>query len=163
MSDQHVHVGEQGLRTSSTVSRIHLIGKWCRSVTAVTIALCMGLTMTPPGPAMADDPAAGTNSSDNAGIQVASWLLTIPYCVGKSAFAVAGSVVGGLGYAFSGGNSKTAESVWTTSIYGTYILRPAHLRGEEPVHFLGQPEADQSEVASHPVQHASGPPEPPER
>ena len=112
---------------------------------------------------MADDQAAGTNSSDNAGIQVASWLLTIPYCVGKSAFAVAGSVVGGLGYAFSGGNSKTAESVWTTSIYGTYILRPAHLRGEEPVHFLGQREAGQREVASPPVQHASGPPESPER
>lgn len=70
--------------------------------------------------------------------QLTSWLLTIPYCAGKSAFAVAGSVVGGLGYAFSGGNSETAQAIWTKSVYGTYILRPAHLRGEEPIHFVGQ-------------------------
>jgi hypothetical protein len=163
MNDQHVHVVEHELRKYSIAAPRHLIGKWNRSVTVVVIAICVSLTMIPPGSTMADDQAAGTNSSDDTGIQVASWLLTIPYCAGKSAFAVAGSVVGGLGYAFSGGNSKTAESVWTTSVYGTYILRPAHLRGEEPIHFLGQADVDHNEVASHPVRHASGTPEPPEK
>jgi len=84
-------------------------------------------------------------------VEVGSWLLTVPYCAAKTAFAVAGSVVGGLGYAFSGGNSKTAETIWTTSVYGTYILRPAHLRGEEPIHFLGKANDNQSE----PVKRAS--------
>jgi hypothetical protein len=133
------------------------IAKWSRTVGVVMIVTFMGLTMIPPGSTLADDQVSGTDSSDDTGIQVASWALTVPYCIGKSAFAVAGSVVAGLGYAFSGGNSKTAESVWTTSVYGTYILRPAHLRGEEPIHFLGKSEGSQGE----PVKRASVTSEPP--
>jgi hypothetical protein len=105
----------------------------------------MGLTMIPAGVTFAQDQASSSDGSDSTGIQVASWLATIPYCAGKSAFAVAGSVVGGLGYAFSGGNSETAQAIWTKSVYGTYILRPAHLRGEEPIHFVGQSDEYKSE------------------
>jgi hypothetical protein len=126
----------------------------------VLIVTCMSLILIPPGSTLAEDPVSGMDTSDDTGIQVGSWLLTIPYCIGKSAFPIAGSVVGGLGYAFSGGNSKTAETIWTTSVYGTYILRPAHLRGEEPIHFLGKAEeGDQSEpvkrasVTSQPAKH----------
>lgn len=121
------------------------LAKWSRSAVVMLVAICMGLTMIPPGSTLADDQMSGTDSSDDTGMQVASWALTVPYCAVKSAFAIAGSVVGGLGYAFSGGDSKTAESVWITSVYGTYILRPAHLRGEEPIHFLGKPEDRQGE------------------
>ncbi|MBU6433591.1 MAG: hypothetical protein KJS98_09770 [Nitrospirae bacterium] len=150
MNERHV-IGD-ALRKYPIRSReTRLIAKWSRSVAVVLIAISMGLFMIPPGSTLADDQVSGTDGSDGTGIQVASWLLTVPYCVGKSAFAVAGSVVGGLGYAFSGGNSTTAESVWTTSVYGTYILRPAHLRGEEPIHFLGKPDRSQDE----PVKRAS--------
>src|SRR5262245_49896191 len=114
--------------------------KLSRSIVAMLMAICMGLTMIPPASTLADDQVSKTDSSDDTGMKVASWALTVPYCAAKAAFAVAGSVVGGLGYAFSGGDSRTAQSVWTTSVYGTYILRPAHLRGEEPIHFLGTPE-----------------------
>jgi hypothetical protein len=129
----------------------HLLGKWSRSVAVVLIVTFMGLAMISPGSTLANDQASGTDSSNDTGMQVASWALTVPYCAGKSAFAVAGSVVGGLAYAFSGGNSKTAETIWATSVYGTYILRPAHLRGEQPIHFLGKPDGSQGE----PVKHAS--------
>ncbi len=159
MNDQYV-VGDGLRKYPVRPQETHLIAKWRRSVVVVLIAICMGLTMIPPGSVLAEDQASSTDSSEDTGIQVASWLLTVPYCAGKSAFAVAGSVVGGLGYAFSGGNSKTAETIWTTSVYGTYILRPAHLRGEEPIHFLGKADAGQNEAASHPVQHASGTSEP---
>jgi len=118
---------------------------WSRSVAVALIVTCMGLTMILPEQALAQDQTSSENSSEGTGIQVASWALTVPYCAVKSAFAVAGSVVGGLGYVFSGGNSKTAESVWATSVYGTYILRPAHLRGEEQIHFFGDAGDDQSE------------------
>jgi len=129
----------------------HLLGKWSRSVAVVLIVTFMGLAMISPGSTLANDQASGTDSSNDTGMQVASWALTVPYCAGKSAFAIAGSVVGGLAYAFSGGSSKTAETVWATSVYGTYILRPAHLRGEEPIHFLGKAGGDQAE----PVKRAS--------
>ncbi len=159
MNDQTV-TGD-GLRKCPR--KLHLIAKWSRSVAVVLIAILMGLTMVPPGSTLAEDQASDTNSSDDTGMKVASWALTVPYCAAKAAFAVAGSVVGGLGYAFSGGDSKTAESVWTTSVYGTYILRPAHLRGEEQIHFFGKANGDQNETVPHSVKSASATSEPPKQ
>ena len=143
MSERHV-VGNRILQYP-VAPEAQRITQWSRSIAFVLIMTVMGLTMVPPGVTFAEDQTSGTDSSEGTGIQVASWLLTIPYCAGKSAFAVAGSVVGGLGYAFSGGNSETAQAIWTKSVYGTYILRPAHLRGEEPIHFLGSTDDGQSE------------------
>jgi hypothetical protein len=104
MNDRHV-VGD-GLLKYPIAPETHLMGKWSRYVAIVLLATFMGLTMIQPVSSLADDQMSGTDSSDDTGIKVASWALTVPYCIGKSAFAVAGSVVGGLGYAFSGGNSK---------------------------------------------------------
>jgi hypothetical protein len=146
-------MNERRIRAPATHQRT----SWSRYIAFVLIVTVMGLTMIPAGVTFAQDQASSSDGSDSTGIQVASWLLTIPYCVGKSAFAVAGSVVGGLGYAFSGGNPETAQAIWTKSVYGTYILRPAHLRGEEPIHFLGQSEEHKSESvnrAAAPSNHA---------
>jgi hypothetical protein len=147
MNEQYV-VGNE-FRKYLITPETHLIGKWSRFVTVMLIVTFMGMTMIPSGSALAEDKSSGTDSSDDTGIKVASWLLTVPYCAGKSAFAIAGSVVGGLGYAFSGGNSETAQAIWTKSVYGTYILRPAHLRGEEQIHFLGKVDDRQSEPMKH--------------
>lgn len=147
MNEQYV-VGN-GLRKYLIAPESYFLGKMSRFVTGVLIVTFLGLTMIPPGSALAENQTSGTGSSDNTGMQVASWLLTIPYCAGKSAFAIAGSVVGGLGYAFSGGNSETAQDIWTKSVYGTYILRPAHLKGEEQIHFLGKPDDAQGEHMKH--------------
>ena len=143
MNERHV-VGN-GLLKCLIAPETHHMKKWSRSVAIVLIMTVAGLTMILPGWTLANDQASSTDSSEGTGIQVASWLLTVPYCAGKSAFAIAGSVVGGLGYAFSGGNSETAQSIWTKTVYGTYILRPAHLRGEEPIQFLGKADGDQNE------------------
>jgi hypothetical protein len=143
MNERHV-VGN-GLLKFPIVPETHHMKKWSRSVAIVLIMTVMGLTMIPPGSTLAEDQSASRDSSEGTGIQVASWLLTVPYCAGKSAFAIAGSVVGGLGYAFSGGNSETAQSIWTKTVYGTYFLRPAHLRGEEPIQFLGKADGNQNE------------------
>ena len=154
MNDRY-HVAGDGILKYLIAPETHLIGKWNRFAAIVLIVTFLGLPMILPGSTLADDQMSGTDSSDDTGIKVASWALTVPYCIGKSAFAVAGSVVGGLGYAFSGGNSKTAETIWTTSVYGTYILRPSHLRGEEPIHFLGKANSDQNEPGPHPFKRAS--------
>jgi len=143
MNERHV-VGN-GLLKCLIAPETHHMKKLSRSVAIVLIMTVMGLTMIPAGSTLAEDQSSSTDNSDGTGIQVASWLLTVPYCAGKSAFAIAGSVVGGLGYAFSGGNSETAQSIWSKTVYGTYILRPAHLRGEEPIQFLGKADGNQSE------------------
>jgi len=139
------HVAGNGFRKYVIAPETHLYEEWSRFITIMLIVTFMGLTMIPSGSALAEDQTSGANNSEGTGIQVASWLLTVPYCAGKSAFAIAGSVVGSLGYAFSGGNSETAQSIWTKTVYGTYILRPPHLRGEEPIQFLDNADDDQGE------------------
>ena len=95
-------------------------------------------------------PAAAAQSDNSgtpkdAGMQAASFLLTIPYGIAKSVFALSGGIVGGLTYAFTGGDTQAAKKVWHTSMYGTYVITPSHLRGEKPVRFLGV--SDESQVA----------------
>ncbi len=77
----------------------------------------------------------GTASS--AGMGVAAGLSSLLYFPLKAVFAIGGGIVGGLAYAFSGGNENAAKSIWTTSMYGTYIITPDHLRGDKPIRFLG--------------------------
>lgn len=93
-----------------------------------------------PLPAAASDTEGGSASS--AGMGAAAGLSTLLYLPLKAAFAIGGGVVGGLAYAFSGGNENAAKSIWTTSMYGTYIITPDHLRGDKPIRFLGVPEAE---------------------
>jgi hypothetical protein len=140
---------EKAMRTNRNTSFVLL----------VILSFFLSITVAPMS-APAEDSTSGSNGSEGTGIQVASWALTVPYCLGKTAFAVGGGLVGGLGYLFSGGNSKTAQTIWTTSIYGTYILRPAHVRGEEPIHFLGKSSEDQMESVprqKEPPEKPSGP------
>ncbi|WP_455377378.1 hypothetical protein [Petrachloros mirabilis] len=82
----------------------------------------------------------GGNAS-GAGMQVAAVLSTILYAPFKVAFAIGGGIVGGLTYAFTGGNESAAKSVWTTSMYGTYLITPDHLRGDKAIRFLGVPDS----------------------
>ena len=77
----------------------------------------------------------GTASS--AGMQVAAGFSTLLYLPLKIAFAIGGGIVGGLAYAFSGGNEQAAKSIWDTSLYGTYLITPDHLQGNRPIRFLG--------------------------
>ena len=67
-------------------------------------------------------------------------------------FAAAGGIVGGLAYLFSGFDEATAKRIWTTSADGTYILTPDHLRGDQPIRFLGvgdEPVNGQADNPSH--------------
>jgi hypothetical protein len=70
-------------------------------------------------------------------MQVAAGFSTLLYLPLKLAFAISGGIVGGLTYIFTGGNEQAAKSVWTTSLYGSYIITPDHLEGNRPIRFLG--------------------------
>ena len=105
------------------------------------VCLIVSLTVASPDSLLAD--ASGVSAEEGTGIKVAGWAATVPYCLAKSTFAALGGIVGGFAYVLSGGNAETAKAVWTTSILGTYIIRPEHLRGEEPIHFLGRQDDDE--------------------
>ena len=132
-------------------------------VAILLIVTLIGSILAAPGMTLAQDQTSGTASSDGLGIKVASWALTVPYCLAKTAFAIGGGIVGGLGYLFSGGNQHTAQAIWDTSVTGTYIIRPAHLRGEEPIHFFGHADESQGESVPHPTQPVPASPESPKK
>lgn len=110
-------------------------------VLIVIITYCSMLVL----PAWSHSSSADTSSSDTqqqetpsgAGMGAASAVATILYFPFKAAFAIAGGLVGGLAYVYSGFSEPTAKNVWLSSIGGTYIITPEHLTGDRPVRFLG--------------------------
>ena len=78
-----------------------------------------------------------SSPSNEAALGVGSFFLTLVYAPVKMAYAILGGVVGGFTYALTGGDLETAQGVWEPSVYGTYVITPDHLKGNEPVRFFG--------------------------
>jgi len=105
------------------------------------LALCI-VTMVPSawsqdGTVQSSGTSTEGGTPSSAGMGAASAVATILYFPFKAAFAIGGGIVGGLAYAFSGGNEQAAKSIWDTSLRGTYYISPDHLQGNRPIRFLG--------------------------
>ena len=135
---------------SAALFKIVAIGLLMTFCTILTVPDVRG--EEPYAPASSDGTEGGNASS--AGMGAAAGLSTLLYLPLKAAFAIGGGLVGGLAYAFSGGNETAAKSIWTTSMYGTYIITPEHLRGDRPIRFLGVAEPDNSATAIAPLDPA---------
>lgn len=124
---------------------------------AIAVALVVSLstvTMTPYAWSQENVSMSSSEggTASGAAMGAAAGLSTILYLPLKAAFAIGGGIVGGLAYAFSGGNENAAKSIWTTSMYGTYIITPDHLRGDKPIRFLGVADTEDTQVpAMEPV------------
>lgn len=133
-------------------SRLCVVSGFKLVAASLLLALC-AITIVPSAwsqesaaPPSSESTEGGSASS--AGMQAAAGISTLLYLPLKAAFAISGGIVGGLAYVFSGGNEQAAKSIWTTSLYGTYILTPDHLQGNRPIRFLGV--ADSND-ASEPI------------
>jgi hypothetical protein len=120
------------------------------------LALCI-VTMVPSAWSQENTPSSSTGNTEggtasSAGMQAGAAVSTILYFPLKAAFAIGGGIVGGLAYAFSGGNEQAAKSIWDTSLRGTYIITPDHLQGNRPIRFLGVADSpDASASAPEPI------------
>jgi hypothetical protein len=124
---------------------------WTRIMTALLIVVFMQVAVI--GTAWAEPAGGGPNDqTENPGTQyglgAASVFLSIPYGMGKFLFATLGGIFGGFTYVFSGANEKAAKSVWDTSMRGTYVITPEHLKGEKTIRFLGSPAEGSSDNVS---------------
>jgi len=131
---------------SSSSNRSHA-GFSVKLVAVVLLLTLCTITMVPSAwsqdsTAPSSSTSAEGGSASSAGMQAAAGISTLLYLPLKLAFAIGGGVVGGLAYAFSGGNEQAAKSIWATSLYGTYILTPEHLQGNRPIRFLGVAESN---------------------
>jgi hypothetical protein len=104
----------------------------------VMVAFC-SLTIIPAGLAQDKSNEETESTPTQYGLGVASVFTSLVYSIGKFAFATMGGIFGGFTYVFSAGNQKAANAVWDTSMRGTYVISPRHLKGEEPIRFFGIP------------------------
>ncbi len=98
---------------------------------AFVLVVCLGI----PGASWAGN--EDTSPSNEAALGLGSGLLTLLYLPAKVVYATLGGIVGGFTYGLTGGNLETAQAVWEPSFYGTYVITPDHLKGDEPVRFYG--------------------------
>jgi hypothetical protein len=110
-----------------------------KTVAIMMIVAFSSLTVVPMGLAQEKSNEETENTGTQYGLGVASFFSSLPYGAIKFAFATMGGIFGGFTYLFSAGNEKAAKSVWDTSMRGTYVITPRHLKGEEPVRFFGVP------------------------
>ena len=130
-----------------TRSGLSLFSRSTYSTITAIIILCVYTTMIIPTvhaqdvpPPASEEVTTDTDSTSDAGMEAAAALSTIVYFPVKLAFALGGGIVGGLTYAFTGGDEEAAGDVWRASMEGTYNITPENLTGEKPVHFVGPSE-----------------------
>jgi hypothetical protein len=94
------------------------------------------MTLLSPGDALAED--RESSAWAEAGLGVAALLSTVVWGTTKTICAVGGTLTAGLAYVFTGLNSRPARTVLQASLRGDYVVTPKHLRGEEPLSFIGR-------------------------
>ena len=72
------------------------------------------------------------------GMGVGAVFVDLLYMPMKFVYATLGGVTGSLAYCLTAGRTDTAQAIWRPSLGGTYVITPAMLRGDEPIHFSGQ-------------------------
>ena len=80
-------------------------------------------------------PAAG----EDLGYGVGSVLANVFYMPAKITYAGLGLLTGGLGYVLTGGRADVANNIIYPAIGGNYVVTPNHLKGTEPIYFVGAP------------------------
>jgi len=78
--------------------------------------------------------AAAAGSGPEVIQGLGNYFLTLPYGGIKMAVAVLGTVAGGMGVTFTGGEKVTSEKIWSPALGGEYVVTP---RGEKDLHFFG--------------------------
>ena len=102
--------------------------KWTRTIGA--LALAASLTAARPAQAA---------YLEDAGWGALTVLTNAVYMPAKLVYATLGAVTGGFAYALTDGDLTTAETVWVTTMGGTYVVTPPMLQGEDPIAFSGTP------------------------
>jgi hypothetical protein len=99
-------------------------------VVALVALLAVSLA---PAAALAEESA-----TSEAGVGALSALSSLVYGPAKILYALTGSLIGGLAWGLSGGDSAVLHAVVSPAVRGDYVVTPAHIRMEKQVEFFGQ-------------------------
>jgi hypothetical protein len=81
------------------------------------------------------EPGVGEESGYGVGAALAS----VFYIPAKVTYAGLGLLTGGLGYVLTGGRADVANNIIYPAVRGNYVVTPSHLKGTEPIYFVGAP------------------------
>jgi hypothetical protein len=87
----------------------------------------------------ANQPAAEPSVGEEAGYGAGAALASVFYIPAKVTYAALGLLTGGLGYVLSGGRADVANNIIYPAVGGNYVVTPNHLKGTEPIYFVGAP------------------------
>jgi hypothetical protein len=110
----------------------------------LALGLLVALTSAPLH-AQTADPAADPQPEslgEEAGYGAGSVLANVFYMPAKITYAGLGLLTGGLGFVLSGGRADVANNIIYPAIRGNYVVTPSHLKGTEPIYFVGAPPAE---------------------
>jgi hypothetical protein len=79
---------------------------------------------------------------------VGTVLANIFYMPTKVVYAGLGLLTGGIGYMLTAGRGDVANEIIYPAVKGTYVLTTDHLKGEQPVVFIGPGPDDQPQQVS---------------
>ena len=91
------------------------------------------------------------------GYGVSSVLASVIYSPLKVTYAGLGLMTGGMGFVLTGGRGDVANNIIYPAIQGHYVITPDHLRGSEPIIFIGSPPGNgsksesQAEIVAPPI------------
>jgi hypothetical protein len=95
-----------------------------------------------------NEPAtAEPKPGEGFGYGVGSVLASVIYSPLKVTYAGLGLMTGGLGYLLSAGRPDVANNIIYPAILGDYVITPGHLKGQEPVVFIGPPPPEPLETS----------------
>lgn len=86
-----------------------------------------------------NQPAAEQPVGEEAGYGVGAALASVFYIPAKVTYAGLGLLTGGIGYVLSGGRADVANNIIYPAVRGNYVVTPSHLKGTEPIYFVGAP------------------------
>ena len=107
---------------------------------AVVAGLLAAVLVMAPSLTFAEDDKAAEVSKES-GLGAAAALSSLVYGPVKILYAVGGLVVGGCAWVFTAGDGQVAETVFTRSLRGDYVITPGILLGEEELVFIGRDSA----------------------
>ena len=95
---------------------------------------------------------AEASDAEGVGYGVGSALLSVLYGPAKIVYAGVGSIVGGLAWVLTGGDTNVSTPIFESALYGDYVVTPDVLKGQRPLEFVGRSPDSRggSQVASPP-------------
>jgi hypothetical protein len=121
------------------------------SFKGMALALLITVAAAPAYAQTAGNEPAEESVSSEAGYGVGAALASVFYIPAKVTYAGLGLLTGGLGWVLTGGRTDVANNIIYPAVGGNYVVTPNHLKGTEPIYFVGAPPPETGPRAEGPA------------